>query len=139
VTLSDFIGHTLTDNPCGGAGLQISSVIGTFTVGSTIEIWAAMELGAGAFALAQGPSVGNGTVNALDTGLLTIESLTPGASFTTASGADYSGFSVAVPEPSTLPLLLTAFAVLGILEYRGRAFARRRFKMRDSSRWFRPA
>jgi len=130
VTLSDFIGNTLRNNSfdaCGADGVQISSTIGSFIVGASYDIWADMELSAGANADTNlGPLLGTGTADALDTGLLTIESLTPGASYMTASGTVYSGSSSgsSVPEPSTLPLLLAGFAGLGICGYRGQTTGR---------------
>jgi len=47
-----------------------------------------------------------------DTGFVTIESLTPGASFTTASGTTYSAPSAVVPEPRTAWLVSTGLAIL---------------------------
>ena len=129
MTLGDFIGNEFRNNSydaCGRNGIQISEKTGSFIIGASYDIWADMELatGANAFTDGSGPIVGNGTVNALDTGLLAIESLTPGASYTTASGTVYSGSLVAVPEPSKLLLLLAGFAGLGICGYRGRTMGR---------------
>lgn len=53
-------------------------------------------LGAGGSAAADGTA----TANFSDTGFVTVESLTPGASFTTASGTTYSP-TATVPEPSS--------------------------------------
>jgi hypothetical protein len=58
---------------------------------------------------------GSGDVNAANTAFLNIQSLTPGAGLTSASGIDYSavGVTSSVPESSTAVLL--GIGLVGIL------------------------
>jgi hypothetical protein len=54
------------------------------------------------------------TLDLANTGWFTLTPLTPGAAFTTASGLSYSGDpdTVAVPEPTSMILFASAFAVI---------------------------
>jgi hypothetical protein len=59
------------------------------------------------------------TADLSNTGRLTIDALTPGASLTFLSGANYSSDAVsAVPEPSTWAMMLLGFAGVGFMACR---------------------
>ena len=73
----------------------------------------------GTIALANGA-----TADASDTGFLNFRVLTPGGSFTSLSGADYTTLQDGiggVPEPATWAEMLLGFAGLGALLRRRRA------------------
>ena len=62
-------------------------------------------------------------IDAVDTGYFTLNSLTPGASFTTASGLTYTNAPVGVPEPVTWTTVLLGLFSAGSLLRRKRALA----------------
>lgn len=103
----------LADSPCNIRSTQTTSASFTSTVGAQVGLNAILEI----FARADTALVLNGvlysspvdmvTLDAGHTATVTVQVLTPGVSFVSASGATYS--AAAVPEPAT------AWLTLGVL------------------------
>ena len=79
-----------------------------------------------ALAEAVSPNFSHGAATELadlsNTGRLNIDFTTPGGSFTTLSGHDYSTNAVgAVPEPSTWAMMILGFFGIGFMAYRRRS------------------
>ncbi len=96
----------MTVDTKGGAELQLGVMLDGFA-------------GAGAMGLPNGVGLGSAVVNASDTANTYITVLTPGASYTAASGFNYAP-PAAVPEPRSFWLLAGALLTIGV-------GARRRF------------
>jgi hypothetical protein len=99
-----FLMNGLNHDSCG-LGSDQMSLSGTFqsTVGGTFGFRGtfALSSSAGASNAPTGTTVnGQTTVDASNTGFMTLQVLTPGVTFTSDSGAAYAGVS-AVPEPAT--------------------------------------
>jgi len=117
-------GYAAADgNPCGRVGsidLNINSpasqtLYGILTLvgGTTVQLgellWARPSVG-------EGVTSQSAAFDASNTGFFTLTPITPGASFTTASGLTYAqspDLVGAVPEPSTWALMLLGFGAIG--------------------------
>jgi hypothetical protein len=97
----------LLNNQGAADGLITQSVIVETVSGATLQLAATLTGGAGA-SDDPGGAPSSATVDASDTANSYITVLTPGASFTTASGIDYSA-PATVPEPNNLWLIVAAF------------------------------
>jgi PEP-CTERM motif len=100
-----------------GRGSDLLSLSGTFqsTVGGDFALLVQFSLSASAGAgnAPTGTTVtGQTTVDAGNTGFLTVQVLTPGVTFTSDSGASFS-----VPEPATGLLLFVGTALFGLRRY----------------------
>jgi hypothetical protein len=98
----------LTPNSSGGTVTGILTLIGGTTVQLGDLLWARASAGN---AVSE-----SSFFDASDTGFFTLTPITPGASFTTASGLSYAASpeaAGAVPEPSTWGMMLLGFGVIG--------------------------
>ncbi|HUO12623.1 MAG TPA: hypothetical protein VMU37_07695 [Caulobacteraceae bacterium] len=96
--------------PSGGNGGTVSGVV-TFVGGSTVSLSEYLWGRAGV----EEDLSGSADFNALDTGYFTLTPITPGASFTTASGLTYAASPDAgIPELSTWALLVAGAAFVGV-------------------------
>jgi len=93
----------LFDNQGAANGLVTQSVMVETVSGATLQLTGTLD---GSVSAA---GVASATVDASDTANSYITVLTPGASYTTASGISYPSPS-AVPEPKSLWLMVTAFS-----------------------------
>ena len=105
---------------CGPPMPDTQLLTGTFTavIGDPVSIAARLRIRVGAGA---GPNVdlySMATGNAANTANFYISALTPGVTFTTASGATYESQPQVVPEPSSL--VFVASGVLGMCVHRRR-------------------
>ena len=91
-------------------GLITQSMVAYTTAGSALDL--SVELEGGASAVSDGSGSYFATADASDTANTYITVLTPGATYTTASGATYT--APAVPEPASFWLLAMALPALGV-------------------------
>ena len=108
----------LQDIPISVAAMSVNDKFSGASLPSTTDAVVTTFVGARFFAEAVLGADGSAFTAATaaadfsDTGFVTIESLTPGASFTTASGTTYSAPLAVVPEPGTAWLVSIGLAIL---------------------------
>jgi hypothetical protein len=112
-------------NPCGmlayldPQGDQTLTGIITLAAGSAVQLGEMLS----ARAYVSQETTGSAIFDASNTGFFTLTPITPGASFTTASGLTYAEFPdmpSGVPEPSTWALMLLGLATIGVAMRRKR-------------------
>ena len=103
-------GLTLTDTLASPNAAQSVSTIVNTTIGSVMSATSTLSLSAGAGAIA--PFSLSGSVLAENTALFSFKPITPGASYTTASGVTF------VPEPASAWLMLCGIVLTGLSRVR---------------------
>jgi hypothetical protein len=98
------------DSPASQTLYGILTLVGGSTVQLGELLWARPSVG-------EGVTSQSAVFDASNTGFFTLAPITPGASFTTASGLSYAQspeIAGAVPEPSTWALMLLGFGAIGL-------------------------
>jgi len=95
-------GLRIDDSASAPAASHVKTVDLCAAVGGTFFLKAALSFSAGA-------RPGTASVDVNQGAIVTLETLTPGAGYTTASGATYAPAAV-VPEPATFPIVVLALA-----------------------------
>ena len=113
---------TLSSQTCNSVLKGTQGFVESTTVGADLQIQGQLAAVAGASGFNPDFSASTATVDPPSSDFF-IDSLTPGATYTTGSGNTYFSPIVSAPEPSTVMLLGSGLvALLGILKLKARTF-----------------